>query len=100
MTGIDVCHNHLFCRLASNAHANNPTRDNTIPNPGAGLVPVTAVSAGLFCGVAAGGCPIAIRAALGSVAWSGWFPNNVPYELSGNVLFVELRIPYVPLERR
>jgi hypothetical protein len=31
--------NHLSCRFARRIIANNPTRDNTIPNPGAAGVP-------------------------------------------------------------
>jgi hypothetical protein len=111
--------NHLSCRFARRIIANNPTRDNTIPNPGVAGVPVAVtvitgevtvsngvsvggggivsvavgisvvaggiVAAGVMSGVAVDedGDPIAVRAAPGSAAWSGWFSNNVPYELRG-----------------
>jgi hypothetical protein len=49
-----ICLNHLFCRLARKAHANNPTMAATIPNPGVVVV---------------GGAPIVVRAAAGSDTW-------------------------------
>ena len=83
--------NHLSCRFARRIIANNPTRENTIPNPGDAGVPVAVtvvtsvvavstgvsvgagviVSVGVISGVSVdeNGDPIAARAAAGFVAW-------------------------------
>ena len=52
---------------------------------GTSVVAGSIVAAGVMSGVAVeeDGDPIAVRAAPGSVAWLGWFSNNVPYELRG-----------------